>query len=79
MGIDFLLPASGTVTATLTFAMAFLINYPEAQTKMQQELDGVVGRDRLPTLDDRARSVDAVKYSKAKLGELIVATTKACI
>jgi cytochrome P450 len=57
VGIDYLFPASTTVTSTLNFAMAFLINYPDVQTKMQEELDVVVGRDRLPTLDDRARSV----------------------
>ncbi|XP_021941664.1 probable cytochrome P450 304a1 [Zootermopsis nevadensis] len=34
VGIDFLFPAATTATATLTFAMAFLINYPEAQTKI---------------------------------------------
>jgi hypothetical protein len=57
VGIDYLFPASTTVTATLNFAMAFLINYPHVQTKMQEELDVEIGRDRLPTLDDRARSV----------------------
>jgi cytochrome P450 len=58
VGVDYLFPASTTVTATLNFAMAFLINYPDVQTKMQEELDDVVGRDRLPTLDDRMRSVN---------------------
>jgi cytochrome P450 len=58
IGIDYLFPASTTVTATLNFAMVFLMNYPDVQTKMQEELDVVIGRDRLPTLDDRARSVD---------------------
>jgi cytochrome P450 len=50
-----LFPASTTVSSTLNFALAFLLNYPEVQSKMQQELDEVVGRERLPTLDDRAR------------------------
>jgi cytochrome P450 len=54
---DLLFPASTTVTSTINFAMAFLLKYPEVQTKVHQELDAVVGRDRLPTLDDRARSV----------------------
>lgn len=57
-GIDFLFPGTTTVTATLHFAMLYLLHYPEVQTKMQQELDAVVGRDRLPTLDDRAGSVE---------------------
>jgi hypothetical protein len=61
LGFDFLSAVSTTVTTTLNFAMAFLINYPEMQIKMQQELDTVVGRYRLPTLDDRTRSVDRLK------------------
>jgi cytochrome P450 len=48
-------PASTTMTSTLNFALIFLLNNPKVQTKMQHELDKVVGRDRLPTLDDRAR------------------------
>jgi cytochrome P450 len=47
-----------TLSTTLNYAMAFLLNYPEVQTKVQQELDAVVGRDRLPTLDDRTRLVE---------------------
>jgi hypothetical protein len=58
LGLDLLFAVSTTVTATLNFAVAFLINCPEMQIKMQQELDTVVGRDRLPNLDDRTRSVD---------------------
>jgi len=54
-GTDLLLPTSTAMSTTLNFALVFLLNYPEVQTKMQQELDKVVGRDRLPTLDDRAR------------------------
>jgi len=52
---DLLFPAVTTVSTTLNFSMVFLLKYPEVQTKMQQELDNVVGRDRLPTLDDRER------------------------
>jgi len=57
-GTELLIPATTTVSSTLHFAMVVLLNYPEVQTKMQQEMDTVVGRDRLPTLDDRARSVE---------------------
>ena len=57
-GTDLLFPSTTTVSSTLHFALVFLLNYPNVQTKMQQELDNVVGRDRLPTLDDRARSVE---------------------
>ena len=54
-GVDFMFPASTTMSTTLNFALVYLLNYPEVQTKMQQELDNIVGRDRLPTLDDRKR------------------------
>jgi len=57
-GIDLLFPATTTVSSTLNFALVFLLNYPEVQSKMEQEVDKEVGRDRLPNLDDRARSVE---------------------
>ncbi|KIM73756.1 hypothetical protein PILCRDRAFT_828807, partial [Piloderma croceum F 1598] len=41
-----------TVSAILSFILA-LVLYPEVQTRGQEELDRVVGRDRLPTFDDR--------------------------
>jgi cytochrome P450 len=55
IGADLLFPATTTVSTTLIFALVFLLKHPEVQTKMRQELDKVVGRDRLPNLDDRAR------------------------
>ena len=43
------------------FFMAMLL-YPDIQKKAQEELDSVIGRDRLPTFEDRPRLpfVDAV-------------------
>ena len=43
-----------TVTA-ITILFLALVIYPEVQKKAQAELDAVVGRDRLPTFDDRPR------------------------
>jgi len=57
-GTDLLFPATTTVSSTLNFALVFLLKHPEVQSKMQLEMDKEVGRDRLPTLDDRARSVE---------------------
>ena len=44
-----------TTSTTLRWAIAFLIHNPEFQTEIQDKLDEVVGRDRMPTLDDRPK------------------------
>ncbi|KIM79114.1 hypothetical protein PILCRDRAFT_74603, partial [Piloderma croceum F 1598] len=41
-----------TVSAIVSFILA-LVLHPEMRTRGQEELDRVVGRDRLPTFDDR--------------------------
>jgi cytochrome P450 len=41
-----------TVAAVVAFFLAMLI-YPDVQDKAQAEVDHVVGRDRLPELEDR--------------------------
>lgn len=40
-----------TVASILTFILAMVI-FPEVQRRAQEELDHVIGFDRLPTLDD---------------------------
>ncbi|KAJ4447845.1 hypothetical protein ANN_09853, partial [Periplaneta americana] len=60
VGLDYLFPASTTVTATLNFTIVHLLHHPEVQEKMQKEIDVVVGRNRLPTLDDRSRYVECM-------------------
>ena len=42
-----------TTSTTLKWAIAFLVNYPQYQTDIQHQLDEVVGRDRMPDLQDR--------------------------
>ncbi|TFY77756.1 hypothetical protein EWM64_g6251 [Hericium alpestre] len=42
-----------TTTATLTSIVLALVLNPEVQIKAQAEIDRVVGRNRLPTFDDR--------------------------
>ncbi|PPQ90149.1 hypothetical protein CVT25_012460 [Psilocybe cyanescens] len=43
-----------TITVVSHFLLAMML-HPEAQRKAQQELDNVVGTDRLPTFEDRER------------------------
>lgn len=44
-----------------TFLVAMLL-YPDMQKKAQHELDSIIGRERLPTFEDRPRLpfIDAV-------------------
>lgn len=59
-----------TATAIMTFVLAMLKN-PEAQRRAQQEIDQVVGQDRLPTFEDehklpytQAICVEVLRYEK---------------
>ncbi|KIK92994.1 hypothetical protein PAXRUDRAFT_12903 [Paxillus rubicundulus Ve08.2h10] len=47
------LAAAGTSNATLLTFMLAMVLYPEVQEKVHAQIDTVVGKDRLPTLDDR--------------------------
>ena len=49
---DFLLAGDGTSSITLRIALMLLANHPETQARMQKEIDVVVGKDRLPSLND---------------------------
>lgn len=47
-------PNFQTVSILLTFFLAMLMN-PAAQDKAQEEIDRVIGTDRLPTFDDEPK------------------------
>lgn len=63
--VDFFFPASTAIPTTLVFAIMFLMHHPEVAEKVFQEIDAVVGRARLPTLDDR----NNLPYTEATLRE----------
>jgi hypothetical protein len=50
-----------TISAILTFLVAMSL-YPDVLKRAQNELDSVIGRDRLPTFEDRLRLpfIDAI-------------------
>ncbi|KAG1733011.1 cytochrome P450 [Suillus paluster] len=43
-----------TTTSTLMAFVLAMVSYPDVQRRAQMEIDSVVGRDRLPTFEDRA-------------------------
>lgn len=53
--VDLFVAGSETTSKSLAFGLMYLILYPEAQRKAQEEIDRVIGRDRSPTLADRPR------------------------
>ena len=60
-----------TITSTIRWALLYMVAYPEVQVKVHQELDTVIGRDRLPELQDRGKLV----YLQAVLEEVLRVVT----
>ncbi|KAJ4434999.1 hypothetical protein ANN_23571 [Periplaneta americana] len=65
--LDMFAAGGEATTSTLGFCLLYMVVYPEVQKKVQKELDAVVGRDRRPTLEDRAK----LPYVEAVLTELL--------
>ncbi len=72
---DLFLAGSETTSTTLRWSLLMMIEYPDIQARIQEELDYIVGRNRLPTLADRPKLV----YTEAVIQELARFTTIAPI
>ncbi|KAJ8881443.1 hypothetical protein PR048_017924 [Dryococelus australis] len=57
MATDMMLPTISTMASLMSYVLLLLALHPEITARAQQSLDAAVGRDRLPTLDDRNRRV----------------------
>lgn len=68
---DLFFAGSETTYSTLTFAMYYLAAFPEAQRKLQEEIDRALPGDVLPTLEDRA----SLPYLEAVLHEVLRMTS----
>ncbi|XP_065162039.1 probable cytochrome P450 303a1 [Atheta coriaria] len=51
--LDLFMAGSETTTKSMSFCMLYLLLNPDVQRKAQTEIDMVVGRDRVPSLNDR--------------------------
>lgn len=76
-GHDGSLAGSETVVSIILSFFLAMTCYPEAQKMAQQEIDLVIGNDRLPTLADRPRLPLIVRMSFSSLVlQLIVSNSK---
>ncbi|XP_068896333.1 methyl farnesoate epoxidase-like [Tenebrio molitor] len=64
--LDLFMAGSETTSNTLGFAVVYMIEFPEIQKKVQNEMDDIVGRNRWPTLQDRIK----LKYTESVLMEI---------
>ncbi|XP_067211292.1 methyl farnesoate epoxidase-like [Linepithema humile] len=53
--VDLFMAGTETTANSLTYAFLYLILFPRVQKKVQEELDRVIGRDRLPTMADKPK------------------------
>ena len=65
--LDLLLGGAETTSTVLNWALLILTKYPHIQGKVQDELDQVCGRDRLPNLVDR----HSLPYTDAVIHEIL--------
>ncbi|GAB6027946.1 Cytochrome P450 2 sub R member 1 [Chamberlinius hualienensis] len=52
---DLMVATGDTSIASTLWGFLYLVLYPEVQQKVQSELDKVIGRERLPTIEDMPR------------------------
>ncbi|XP_071486366.1 steroid 17-alpha-hydroxylase/17,20 lyase-like [Diadema antillarum] len=71
--LDVFLAGTQTTIDTLYWAFSLMSENPEIQNKVQAEIDSVVGRDRVPTIEDRG----TLPYTEATLYEMMRYSTVA--
>nr|QTW43683.1 CYP3075/3034-out [Eurytemora affinis] len=64
--LDLMIAGSETTSTTITWGILYLLHHPDIQERLHEELDSVVGRDRIPTLQDEAK----LPYMSATLHEI---------
>ncbi|XP_043554181.1 cytochrome P450 1B1 [Chiloscyllium plagiosum] len=73
---DLLGAAQDTTSAALSWILFHLVRLPGLQSRLGQELDRVVGRERLPRADDRSRlpSLEAFIYETLRYSSFVPLT-----
>lgn len=55
--MDMFMAGTETTSKSMSFCFSYLVREQEVQKKAQEEIDRVVGKDRMPCLDDRPKYV----------------------
>ena len=63
---DFFLAGTETTSTTLRWALLYMMKYADVQERVQEEIDAVVGRDRLPQISDKPK----LPYTEAVIHEI---------
>lgn len=64
---DLFIAGTDTTSTTLRWGLLYMITYPDIQVRCQQEIEQVVGWDRLPAWDDRLQ----MPYVEATINEIL--------
>jgi cytochrome P450 len=69
----FFVAGTDTTTVAIRGLLLRMLMHPDVQRKVQQEIDDVIGKDRLPSMDDRSRMpyTDATIQESMRVGSLV--------